>query len=73
MEVIFLIVGFTSGLIVSFIFRRKEKVYGSIDVDPITGLCRFRLSSDELANPKKKRAIFIVTHDAEISRDEQLL
>lgn len=71
MEFIFLIVGFTIGLIVSSVFGRGKNVYGSIDVDPTNGLCRVRATSDEIANPKKKRAIFIINHNAEISRDEQ--
>jgi len=55
------------------LFKRIKEVHGMIDIDQITRLCRFRITSDKLANPRKKYAIFKINHDAEISRDEQFL
>ena len=71
MEWILLILGFTSCVIFCSLRKRRDEVHGSIDIDPITGLCRFRITSDKLANPRKKYAIFKISHDAEISRDER--
>ena len=69
--IIFLIVGFTIGFIFCMIFKRHDEVHGQVDIEPTTGLCRFRISSDEIANPRKKYAIFKINHNAIISRDEQ--
>lgn len=68
-----LLIGFTCGVIFTIIFKRNKEVHGMIDIDQLTGLCRFRITSDKLANPRKKYAIFKIDHNAEISRDEQFL
>jgi len=73
MEFIFLIIGFILGIIFSLIKRRSYEAHGQIDIDPITGLCRFKITTNKIANPHKKYAIFKISHNAEISRDEQLL
>lgn len=67
------IIGFTIGIIFITLFKQIKEIHGLIDIDRITGLCRFRITSDKLANPRKKYAIFKINHDAEISRDEQFL
>ena len=71
--IIFLIVGFTFGFIFCMIFNRHDEVHGKVDIEPCTGLCRFKISSNEIANPHKKYAIFKINHNAIISRDEQWL
>lgn len=71
MEIIFLLVGFTIGVIFTLILKRKNEVHGQVDIDPVTGLCRFRITSDKLADPRKIYAVFRISHNAEISRDEQ--
>lgn len=68
-----LMIGFTIGVIFTMVFKRIKEIHGMVDIDQITGLCRFRITSDKLANPRKKYAIFKINHDAEISRDEQFL
>lgn len=73
MEFIFLLIGFLTGFIMFSIIKRKNEIHGNIDIDNVTGLCRFRITSNKLANPHKKYAIFKINHNAEISRDEQLL
>lgn len=74
-KLLFLIVGLAIGLIfgiiIKTIYGTRYKVYGTVDIDPVTGLCRFRISSDEIANPQKSYAYFRINHNAEISRDEQ--
>lgn len=73
MEWVFLLIGFTIGIIFCSLRKRRYEVHGQVDIDRVTGLCRFRITSDKLADPNKKYAIFKIDHDAEISRDEQLL
>lgn len=68
-----LFVGFTIGFIFSKLTKRIKEIHGEIDVDQITGLCRFRLTSDKIADRSKKYAIFKINHDVDISRDEQCL
>lgn len=71
MEMLFLIIGLIGGFGVAKLFKRSEKTFGIIDVDTNTGMCRVRITSEELGDPNKKHAIFIINHDASISRDEQ--
>ena len=73
MELAIFVIGFTIGFIFCLIFKRREYVYGQVDIDSITGLCRFRISSDKIADPRKKHAIFKINHNVDISRDEQWL
>ena len=70
---IFLFIGFIIGVTCSLIFKPKDntKIYGQIDVEESSGLCRIRIADDGLMDPKVKQAIFEVKHDALISRDEQ--
>lgn len=74
MEILFYItIGTIIGAILEAVISCKDKIYGFIDVDQHTGMCRLRISSEEIANRKNKKAIFIINHDANISRDEQSL
>ena len=73
MEFIFALVGFLLGIIVTKTMKFKERIYGDIDVDEKTGLCRIRLGSNELSDPKIKHAVLVVHHGIDISRDEQTL
>lgn len=51
----------------------KDKTHGVIEVDHDTGQCKVRITSAELADFRTKKAVFKVTHDAKISREEQIL
>ena len=74
MEILFYItLGTIIGAILEAVIDCKEKIYGFIDVDQHTGMCKIRISSEEIANRKNKKAIFIINHDANISRDKQSL
>lgn len=73
MEFIFVLVGFVLGTLLTKASKFRERTYGDIDIDEKTGLCRVRLNSDELSNPKIKHAILVVHHGIDISRDEQSL
>lgn len=73
MEIIFLLIGFLTGFIICFIIKQRKEVHGNIDIDILTGLCRFRITSNKLSDSHKKYAVFKINHNAEISRDEHLL
>lgn len=71
METLSLIGGVILGLIISRIFRNRERIHGVVHVDHQTEQCVFSLTSDELLNRDKKIAVFVINHDADISREEQ--
>ena len=69
----FTIGGLLGGFISAAIFDIRHKTHGVIEVDHDTGQCKVRITSAELSDYKTKKAIFKVTHDAKISREEQVL
>lgn len=69
MEFLFLLGGVLIGVIIATVFSRRESIYGIIEIDHETEQCRSRITNDELMNRKTKRAVFVVTHDAKISRE----
>lgn len=74
MDWIFLLISFILGFTISFIFKQKNKIYGTIDIEDETGLCRFRIDkTNNLTEPTIKYAVFKVNHNINISRDEQVL
>ena len=79
MDIISYIIGIICGIIMTVIINRKKKIYGIIDVDKKTGLCRIHISSNDLGNINVKHVLFVVNHDAELkseiddSRDEPFL
>lgn len=73
MEFIFLIGGMLLGIVIMRIYYSRERIHGIIHVDHETEQCIFNITSKELSNHKKKIAVFIINHDAEISRKKQSL
>ena len=71
MELIFLVIGFALGCIITLLAKSRCKIYGVIEVDHRTQQCRFRITSDELSDRKNTKAIFDVKHDVMISQEEQ--
>ena len=71
MEILFFIGGLVLGIIATVIYKNREIIHGIIYVDHKTEQCMFNIRSDELSNPKKKTAVFIIDHNAELSREEQ--
>ena len=65
------ILGIILGLIVSKIFRNRERIHGIIHIDHETEQCIFSLTSKDLSDKSKKIAVFVINHDATISREEQ--
>ena len=74
MYVLIFLIGIAIGIILKAIFTPKipGDVYGQIDVEEESGLCRVRVTGD-VADPKLKRAIFKINHNVDISRDKQSL
>ena len=73
MEIIFYIVFFLFGILIDRFILRKEEVHGKVYIDEKTGLCRFKLESDDIANLKTKKAVFKIYHNSRVSRDEHTL
>jgi len=71
MGLVLFIVGFVVGVTFTMIFRKKDKIYGVIEVDHETEMVKFHISSFELGDYKTKKATFKVSHDATISREKQ--
>ena len=70
-----LFIFFTGGIIIGAIITKaieqRVKIHGVIDVDHETEQCKFHITSSELSNPKSKIAVFMINHNAKISREEQ--
>lgn len=73
MEILLFIGGVISGIIFTLICKSRERIHGIVHIDHKTEQCIFSLTSAQLSDPKKKVAVFLINHDAEISRDEQSL
>lgn len=71
MGLLYFIGGIVLGVIIMLIHRSRERIHGIVHVDHDTEQCIFSLTSDQLSNRKKKIAVFVINHDAKISREEQ--
>ena len=75
------IIGFLGGALIGCtlttiffdLYRKRQKIDGIIDVDHTNNLCQAHITSTDLSNPKVKTAIFVVNHNANLSREEQIL
>lgn len=63
--------GVIVGILAMFIYTRQERIHGVIHLDHDTQQCFIELTSAELSNPKKKIAVLVIDHNAELSRKEQ--
>lgn len=63
--------GFVGGIMVSLLFDVFTKTHGVIEIDHNDYSCRVHMTSKEITNPKTKKAIFKIDHDADFSRNEQ--
>ena len=73
MELLIFIGGVLLGYAIMAIHRVRERVHGIIHIDHETEQCIFSITSDEVSNRKKKIAVFVINHDAKISREKQSL
>lgn len=72
MEIMSFLGGAILGLLVSIILETR-KTHGIIEVDHDTKQCKIHMISEDLLSRKTKKAIFVIDHDAAISREEQIL
>lgn len=68
--IITLCIGILFGVIFKSAMENKEKVTGVVQIDHNSGLCRFKITNEELSNPKCKKVQFIVDHNATITEDD---
>lgn len=73
MEFIFFAGGVVVGIAIIIFISRHNKICGFIDIDHNNELCQVHTTSEDLTNRKTKKAVFIINHDAKISREEQVL
>lgn len=73
MEFLFFVGGVILGIVFMTIRSKRERIHGIVHVDHNTEQCVFNVTSSELSNRKKKIVVFMINHDAEISREEQAL
>lgn len=73
MEVIFFLGGIVLGVICTMIYKTRERIHGIVHVDHDTDQCIFSITSDQLSKRNKKIAVFVINHNAKISREEQSL
>ena len=71
MEFIFFIGGVLLGIICTLVYKSRERIHGIVHVDHNTEQCVFSLTSDQLSKRDKKIAVFMINHNADISREEQ--
>ena len=71
MAILHIIGGVILGIIISRIMRNRERIHGIVHVDHETEQCIFSLTSADLSDRKKKIAVFVINHNANISRKEQ--
>lgn len=68
MEFIFLLGGVILGVIMTLIYRSRERIHGVIHIDHDTEQCTFEITSDQLTKRGNKIAVFYIDHNAQISR-----
>ena len=71
MEILFFLGGMILGVLFTIMLKHKDKIYGVIEVDHNTEMCKVHITSDELSNINNKKAVFKINHNANISREEQ--
>lgn len=73
----YLLIGIILGMILSIIYNIIKSYFnkplGVIEVDIQSNLCKFRITSGKLSDKHTKKAVFIVKHDIDLSREEHIL
>ena len=73
MEFVIFIVGLLIGIGFMWFKQNNEKIHGIVHVDHESESCAFSITSGQLADRSKKIAVFVINHDAKLSREEQAL
>lgn len=71
--IIIFIFGIIIGIAVGKGIDSISKIYGIIEIDEQTQMCKVKITSSELGNLKTKKAMFKIIHGSRISRDDHLL
>lgn len=69
-SIVLLLMGIIIGIVVRKIIEKRHKVIGVVQVDHETGLCKFCITSEDLANIKCKKVLLNVDHNAIITEQE---
>lgn len=67
------IFGLILGIIIFVVKEQNSSVKGVIQIDPKTKMCRVTILDEHLSDLNIRKATFLVSHDAEISRDDHSL
>lgn len=67
------IFGLILGAVIVIIREQNSSVKGVIQIDSKTKMCRVTILDEHLSDLNVRKATFLVSHDAEISRDEPSL
>lgn len=67
------IFGLILGAVLVFIKEQNTSIKGVIQIDPKTKMCRVTILDEHLADSDIDKVMFLVSHDATISREEDVL
>lgn len=67
------IFGLILGAVLVFVKERNTSIKGVIQIDPKTKMCRVTILDEHLADSDIDKVMFLVSHDAIISREEDVL
>lgn len=67
------IFGLILGWVIYFVKEQNTSVKGVIQIDPKTKMCRVTILDESISDSKIKKVTFLVSHEATISREEDVL
>lgn len=67
------IFGLILGWILNFVKEQNRSIKGVIQIDPKTKMCRVTILDEHIADSEIDKVTFLVSHDADISREEDAL
>ena len=67
------IFGLILGAVLVFVKEQNTSIKGIIQIDPKTKMCRVTILDEHLADSDIDKVMFLVSHDATISREEDVL
>lgn len=67
------IFGLILGAVLVFVKEQNTSIKGVIQIDPKTKMCRVTILDEHLADSDIDKVMFLVSHDAIISREEDVL
>ena len=73
MELIFFAGGVLVGIGSSMLYKKRKYLDGIIDIDHDNNIYKIRMISKDVVDNRKIKAAFLLNHNANISREEQVL